>query len=60
MCEICGLDKNLEIHHKDRNRNNNHLNNLQLLCKSCHSKQHRGKEWHKNIIKYKMEVKNGK
>ena len=42
-CECCGienwLDKpiNLEIHHKDGNRLNNNLNNLQLLCPNCHS-----------------------
>ena len=58
-CQICGSKKNLELHHKDENRGNNSLKNLQLLCKSCHSKQHRGKEWHSKIIKHK-ERKHGR
>jgi len=37
-CEICGSDKNLEIHHKDGNRRNNSLNNLMVVCRSCHRK----------------------
>jgi hypothetical protein len=43
ICEICHnkswLDNpiKLEIHHKDNNRTNNQLNNLQLLCPNCHS-----------------------
>lgn len=53
ICEICDSEKNLEIHHKDGNRLNNDLENLQLLCRSCHSKQHRGKEWHSQIIKFR-------
>ncbi len=59
-CQTCGSKNRLEIHHKDKNRNNNDVNNLQLLCRSCHSKQHRGKEWGKKMIKSKMEVKNGR
>ena len=42
-CEICKFDNilALEIHHKDRNRNNNDLNNLQVLCCNCHKIEHR-------------------
>jgi 5-methylcytosine-specific restriction endonuclease McrA len=42
-CEVCKLDQwlnkpiSLEIHHKDGNRTNNDLTNLQLLCPNCHS-----------------------
>lgn len=42
-CECCGLTEwlqqpiNLEVHHKDGNRSNNDLSNLQLLCPNCHS-----------------------
>ena len=42
-CENCGLTEwlgqpiNLEVHHKDGNRSNNELTNLQLLCPNCHS-----------------------
>ncbi|MBD3339547.1 MAG: hypothetical protein GF353_10585 [Candidatus Lokiarchaeota archaeon] len=27
------------MHHKDGNRHNNELNNLILLCNSCHAKK---------------------
>ena len=42
-CECCGITEwmgqpiNLEIHHKDGDRTNNSLENLQLLCPNCHS-----------------------
>ena len=42
-CERCGFDKNLEIlgvHHKDRNRKNNKISNLEILCPNCHSLEH--------------------
>jgi len=39
-CELCGQQKNVLIHHKDRNRNNNSLQNLQILCASCHAIEH--------------------
>ncbi len=43
QCEKCKLTEwlnmpiNLEVHHIDGNRNNNHLDNLILLCPNCHS-----------------------
>jgi HNH endonuclease len=42
-CEMCScLDVSiLEVHHKDRNRSNNKLDNLILLCPNCHTKLHR-------------------
>ena len=39
-CELCGNDTCLEIHHIDVDFTNNDINNLQVLCKDCHSKQH--------------------
>lgn len=44
-CELCGwsgkfegaLYSTCELHHKDGNKNNNALNNLQILCPNCHS-----------------------
>lgn len=42
-CEICGLKEwqnkpiLLQVHHIDGNRQNNELNNLQILCPNCHS-----------------------
>jgi hypothetical protein len=40
-CELCGKDNGrLDIHHKDNNENNNNLDNLMCLCRSCHMKVH--------------------
>lgn len=40
QCERCGSLNHLVVHHKDRDRYNNSLDNLELLCKSCHSIEH--------------------
>lgn len=40
-CEICGSEKNVDVHHKDGNPKNNDLSNLQRLCRSCHVAAHR-------------------
>ena len=42
VCERCGYDKYeiLQVHHKDRDRNNSDLENLQLLCPNCHFEEH--------------------
>ena len=43
QCECCGMTEwlgqpiPLELHHKDGNRNNNTLENYQLLCPNCHA-----------------------
>lgn len=43
QCEICGCvdwmgkPLKLQVHHRDGNRDNNDLNNLQILCPNCHS-----------------------
>jgi len=42
-CERCGYNEYpsiLGIHHKDRNRKNNHRENLEVLCANCHSIEH--------------------
>jgi len=42
-CANCGFDtypKILGVHHKDRNRDNNSLENLIVLCPNCHSIEH--------------------
>lgn len=42
-CEECGAENwnnlplNMELHHKDGNRTNHQLTNLQMLCPNCHS-----------------------
>jgi len=40
-CERCLQDHSLLVHHKDRNRQNNNENNLEVLCTSCHAVEHR-------------------
>lgn len=52
VCERCGYNKKeiLHVHHKDRNRNNNDLENLELICPNCHYEEHYSvKSWLKNI-----------
>ena len=39
-CEICGTEFGLEVHHVDRNRDNNWPENLMTLCESCHGRVH--------------------
>jgi hypothetical protein len=39
-CIKCGSTKNLLVHHKDENRYNNSIDNLETLCKRCHQKLH--------------------
>ena len=43
ICEECGTKPtkyNLHVHHKDRDRSNNTLENLKVLCAKCHSSNH--------------------
>ena len=42
-CRICGWDKCVEIHHLDRNRQNNKLDNLIPLCPNHHVMIHNEK-----------------
>ena len=41
-CERCeyGTYEVLVVHHKDRNRKNSTLKNLELLCPNCHAEEH--------------------
>lgn len=42
-CNRCGFDdvpEVLQVHHKDRDRNNNLLDNLEVLCPTCHCVDH--------------------
>jgi hypothetical protein len=52
-CERCNYSKYeiLQVHHKDRNRKNNDMNNLELICPNCHCEEHYlEKSWLKNIF----------
>lgn len=43
VCEKCGSTKSIDVHHIDGNRNNNTPENLMVLCRSCHMKEHKEK-----------------
>jgi HNH endonuclease. len=46
-CERCAYDKHeaaIIVHHIDRNRDNNDLGNLEVLCANCHAIEHYGEE----------------
>ncbi len=50
-CERCRYAKQeiLQVHHKDRNHDNNDINNLELICPNCHFEEHYlEKSWLKN------------
>lgn len=42
ICERCSYNKYeiLQVHHKDKNRSNNNLDNLELICPNCHFEEH--------------------
>jgi len=51
-CEICGYSKIeiLHVHHKDRNKENNDLGNLRLICPNCHYEEHHlERSWLKGV-----------
>lgn len=42
-CNRCGFDSHpniLGVHHRDHDRNNNDISNLEVLCANCHSIEH--------------------
>lgn len=43
VCSKCGFSNELalEVHHKDKNRKNNLLENLEVLCANCHNIEHK-------------------
>lgn len=54
-CQRCGYSKFeiLQVHHKDRDRKNNSLDNLELICPNCHCEEHfLEKSWLRNAIKF--------
>lgn len=46
MCKLCDITEKLVIHHRDGNNGkqgkplNNDINNLIVLCRSCHARVH--------------------
>ena len=39
-CNRCGTIEKLCVHHKDENRTNNSLENLETVCRRCHALEH--------------------
>ena len=56
-CERCNYDKYeiLQVHHKNRDTNNNDLSNLELICPNCHYEEHLlKKSWLRNRIEKEL------
>lgn len=41
-CNRCASTMRLHVHHRDRNKRNQDPLNLEVLCKGCHTDEHRG------------------
>ena len=46
-CERCPSQRNLVVHHKNRDRTNNEPDNLETICRSCHHAEHEIHNWPK-------------
>jgi len=51
-CMVCGWNLTVDIHHKDKNKENNSKDNLLCLCPNCHSLVHRLKININELLKY--------
>jgi hypothetical protein len=56
VCERCGyidpFKVELSRHHKDRNRSNNDVSNLEVLCWWCHNKEHEHEKYRNSKGQY--------
>lgn len=41
-CNYCEFECGVDIHHRDKNKANNHQDNLVALCSPCHRALHHG------------------
>lgn len=57
-CSKCGTSNKLVVHHKDHDHSRNVIENLEVLCKSCHSRYHFLCYW--EVIRNKGIVKKRK
>lgn len=55
ICQKCGYNKYeiLQVHHKDKNRDNNDLENLELICPNCHFEAHYLERKFRRLLKNK-------
>lgn len=56
QCAICGAEKNVHVHHKNKNWRDNRVENLIYLCASCHLKLHHRRDRTKNICAWCNKV----
>ncbi|MDZ4248651.1 MAG: HNH endonuclease [Candidatus Nanopelagicales bacterium] len=51
-CSECPAVDRLVVHHKNFDHQDNHLENLQVLCESCHNRLHKTEWWsrHKSLL----------
>lgn len=54
-CRVCGSVFYVQAHHKDRNRCNNKITNLEFRCISCHKYIH--KQYPKSLIDKAFKIK---
>jgi 5-methylcytosine-specific restriction endonuclease McrA len=40
VCQHCGSDSQLQVHHINHDHQNNRPENLLVLCRECHRKEH--------------------
>ena len=40
VCEICGRDHSLHRHHRNESIVDNRIENIAIICKSCHNRIH--------------------
>lgn len=57
-CEKCSSSLDLLVHHIDHNRNNNTLENFQVVCTSCHALIHRRIKNIKKMRRFYMTLPN--
>lgn len=57
-CNICGK-LGEQVHHRDENRENNNLSNLQILCVKCHKHVHRKYKKFRGRIDQGLATKHG-
>lgn len=43
VCQRCGLDWSVHLHHKNRDPFDRSPANLEMLCVACHEAEHRGR-----------------
>lgn len=55
-CDICGAwgeaENRIEVHHRDCDRKNNDVSNLQVLCSWCHQRTHNELRWGHRFGRY--------